>query len=47
MADFRHESKFRDRFVRRTIEHALPGPDWWRVRIEDLGKWKSDQKRKS
>lgn len=36
MADFRHESKFRDRFVRRTIEHALPRPDWWRVRIEEL-----------
>ena len=36
MADFRHESKFRDRFMRRTIEHALPRPDWWRVRIEEL-----------
>lgn len=36
MEELRHESRYRDRFVRRTIGHALPRPEWWRVRIEEL-----------
>ncbi|MBP5638263.1 MAG: hypothetical protein J6X55_02200, partial [Victivallales bacterium] len=36
MEEMRFESKYRDKFVTRTINHAQPRPSWWRVRIEEL-----------
>ena len=36
MEEMRFESKYRDKFVTRTINHALPRPSWWRVRIEEI-----------